>query len=400
VQKTCRFLCPTSIGNKKQKRCCDAQMKKMQDFFIKSQNSQVHFFCALVLMCGLSLAVQAIISLPWGGMVAASCRWDCFWYQDIVQNGYAVLPRLYDDFRPAQASWAFFPLYPLLTILTQKLLHLGSPAAGLLINILLWPLLIVLCWVDLSLRKVEVNKIYFALFFIIYPFNIWYYAQYSEAIYGVLLMAAVVFLRKDRPGATSLLCAFMAAARPTGFIMGACLAAWSLLYGTENPAAPNGSSVRNRVTNSLLILASSGAGLSVYVLYLFHIMGDGFAFAHVEVAWGKEFHFFVYNIIHSFALRGHLSSIYCIAIIFTLWKMYRPGWGLNLLLSGVTAVLSMSAGLVSIERYFFGNPLVIQFLAYVVLSQRAPVRLGILGVLAVLRIAASFLWYSNSGWLL
>jgi hypothetical protein len=41
------FLCPTSIGNKKQKRCCDAQMKKMQDFFIKSQNSQVHFFLCL-----------------------------------------------------------------------------------------------------------------------------------------------------------------------------------------------------------------------------------------------------------------------------------------------------------------------------------------------------------------
>ena len=376
------------------------KIKKMQDFFGKAQKSNLHFFCALVLMCGLSLAVQAIISLPWGGMVAASCRWDCFWYQDIVQNGYPVLPRLYDDFRPAQASWAFFPLYPLLTIFTQKLLHLDGTASALLINILLWPVLIVLCWTDLFLRKIEVNKIYFALFFIIYPFNIWYYAQYSEALYGTLLMAAIVFLRKNRPDITALLCAFLAIARPTGFIMGACIAVWWLFHKAENSLVLNGLSVRERVTNSLLILASSGAGLSVYVLYLFHTMGDGLAFAHVEVAWGKEFHFFVYNIIHSFTLKGHLSSIYCIAIIFTVWKMYRPGWSLNLLLAGVTAILSISAGLVSIERYFFGNPLVIEFLAYIALSQRPPVRMGILGGLAIMRIAASFIWYSNSGWLL
>ena len=376
-------------------------MKNIKNIIDNFQINPVYFYISLILIYALSLGVQEIISLRWGGIVAASCRWDCFWYQDIARNGYSSIPRLYDDFRPAQANWAFFPLYPLLTYLMTKYFDISIGLSGFLINIILWPAIVVLCWIDLKIREIKVSKFIFYLFFIVYPFNIWYYAQYSEAVYGFLLMGAIVALRKNKTNFSTFLCFLLAMSRPTGFLMGGALAIWWLL---RKDGEHNSFSIvriqRKRITDSLLLLAGSGAGLSVYVVYLFHVMGDGFAFKHVEIAWGKDFHFFLYNIVKSAFDGNFISLFYCVTVLVTVWGMCVLRWGVNAFLMAITAVLSISTGVISVERYFFGNPLVIQFLAYLVISRSGFFLAYIFAILFLLRIFVSFSWYGGSVWLI
>ncbi|MBB2204787.1 hypothetical protein [Gluconacetobacter takamatsuzukensis] len=343
-------------------------------------------------VCAITVVLKALLALPWGGLVAASCQWDCFWYSDIVRNGYSRLPRLDDPLRLAQANWAFFPLYPLLARAVGSGLHLDAVLAEILVNILLWPVLIFLCLRDLELRGLGVDRLLFVLFFVLYPFNVWYMVQYSEALYGVLLMAAIVALRQEQVALAALACALLALARPTGFVMAVCLAGWWLASGVSVTRA----SMMVRVRESLLLVVAGGAGLSVFVLYLFHLTGDGFGFVHVETAWGREFHFFLLHVLYALDSVLIPFGIYALAAFALVWRMCTPVWALSALLVGTTTLLATSTSVVSVERYALGNPLVIQFLAYMVISLPPRARGMVMAGMGVLSVRMLLLWYSGS----
>ncbi|MFT8898208.1 MAG: hypothetical protein ABF968_14805 [Acetobacter sp.] len=377
----------------------------MRDSFLdlqKKTNSSLKVFVIVILAaCGAGLSLSALLSLPWGGLASASCRWDCFWYSDIVSNGYSRLPLLYDEKRLAEANWAFFPLYPSLVSASQHLFTLGTQSAGLLINIVLWPLLIFLCYRDIELRSIRTDRLLFVLFFVLYPLNIWYTVQYSEAVYGVMLMAAIVALRSGRIGMAALSCALLALARPTGFMMTVCLSVWWFL---ERPAGTTKFTLdteRHRLSDSLLLIAAGGVGLSLFVLYLFHVTGDGFAFAHVEIAWHKRFRFFLLHIIHAFSHLNKIQfGVFALLAIVMIWKMCSRQWALNAFLVGSTAFLASSTGVASIERYVFGNPLAIQFLACTLLSRSQRFIMISLLIMAMLHIVTTILWYSQINWVM
>lgn len=298
------------------------------------------FLIVISSVCFFGLLLSGLLALPWGNLVAATCRWDCFWYNDIVKNGYPRLPLLYDPLRPTQGAWAFFPLYPLITSTIGYFLVLNTQSAGLLVNVILWPFLIFLCYRDLELRNTHVDRFLFSVLLVVYPFNIWYTAQYSEAIYGVLLMAAIVALRRERVGWAALMCALLSTSRPTGFIMTSCLSAWWLFSAPRDSKNFIRNEVYRRISDSLLLVAAGGAGLSLFVLYLFYITGDGFAFAHVEIAWNKKFRFFIFNIFRAFKHQHERAfGIYALLSILVIGKMCSRKWALNAFLVGTTALL-------------------------------------------------------------
>lgn len=356
-----------------------------------------NFFIVIVVACFLNILASALLALPWGNLISASCRWDCFWYSDVATNGYSRIPLLYDVRRPAQAAWAFFPLYPLISSTISHFFAINVQSAGFLVNIILWPFVIFLCYRDLELRNIYTNRLFFLLFFIFYPFNIWYTAQYSEAIYGLLLMTAIVTLRSGQVELAALICAFLSIARPTGIIMTICLSAWWLLSNPKNTRICTNRPLQHRISDSLLLIAAGGAGLSLFVLYLFHLTGDGFAFTHVEIAWHKKFRFFLFHILHALSHKHEIfSGIFAILSLLLIGKMFSRTWALNVFLVGSTALLASSTGTQSIERYVFGNPLTIQFLACSTLSRSQRFIWITIIAMAILHLATTILWYYES----
>lgn len=340
--------------------------------------------------CLAGLVVCALLAIPWGGLVTANCHWDCWWYLDISRDGYPSLPHPAGTAGPGQAAWAFFPLYPALIHLTNRLFGLPPQSAGLLVNILLWPLLIFLCQRDAEWRGQPVNRALFALFFVLFPFTIWYTAQYSEALYGVVLMATLLALRRHHILSAAMGCALLALARPTGFAMSVCLAGWWLVAHRDERRG-------TVMAESLLLIAAGGAGLSLFVLYLAHLTGDGFAFLHVQTAWARHLQFFVLPILQAFKKMSNLPGGLCaVATIGLLVWMWRLRWRLAAWLVGMTALIATSTSVLSLERYVFGNPLTIEFLACFTLTRSPPIRALILTIMGLFHILTTLGWYSHN----
>ena len=345
----------------------------------------------------MALGVSMLLALPAHDLVSAACQWDCGWHLSVARGGYFLTPFLIDPHTAGQANWAFFPLYPMLSGLLATLLGLSVEQAGMMLNIILWPVIIWLCGRDLRLRGIPFSPVLLPLAFVLYPLNVWYMAQYSEAVYGVMLMVCVTSLRARQVNVAALSCALLALARPTGFIMVICLAGWWTISSYSGEKA-----VKDRMADSLLLVAAGGAGLSLYVLYLFHVMGDGFAFAHVQIAWDRHFQLFFLTFLHNLMHLKHIGTCVlevCICVV--IWRMARaPGWRLNALLAGVTTLLAVTTGTDSIARYVFANPLTIEFLVCAVLTRPPPVRALVLSGMGLAHLWTTTLWFHTSGLLM
>ncbi|MCP1215541.1 hypothetical protein NKW53_05605 [Acetobacter orientalis] len=370
---------------------------------IKNKINGNNFIFLVFLFSGFCLIIQTILSLHWGGLVEASCRWDCPWYMSIAQDGYSTLPPLEIGGRHqgARVNWAFFPLYPLIISSLNTFIPLTVKEIGLIVNLIIWPIVILLCYYDTKIRGMKIDKVFFVIFFSFYPFNIWYTAQYSEGIYGLFLMCSLVALRRGYISIGAIACIFLALSRPTGFMMSACLAVWWWFTQNARYTFSKPSFLSTRLLDSTLILVSGGAGLSLYVLYLFHLVGDGFAFSHVETAWRKEFHLFPYYLIHAFFHKKEFKfGLYAFCSIFLIIKMSNKTWSLNATLIGTTALLASCVGLESIERYVFGNPLAIQFLAWSAYSKPPQTRKLILFLMLVGHVITTLMWFKQSHWVI
>ncbi|KON64424.1 hypothetical protein KOEU_20080 [Komagataeibacter europaeus] len=357
------------------------------------------FLVFIFALCSLNFGFLSLVAhfSHYGDIARATCQWDCRWYTGIVHNGYDRLPRLQGSDGLTQADWAFFPLYPLVSYAMQVGLHISTLWAELSVNLILWPVLIYLCWRELAARAINVDRIGFALFCVLYPFNIWYTSQYSEGVYGVLLISTLILLRKNHILWAALACFLLGFSRPTGFPTGVMIAGWWFFRRTGITLRTR-SIVRGRLAvpaqESFLLISAAGAGLSVFVLYLYNLMGDGFAFSHVEVGWEKHFSFFLTNFIDSFLQAKKIKlGIYFIFSCYFIYGMLLKKWYLNFAIMAFIALMVGSTGLESIERYVFSNPLMIEFLAFLTLTQARVRRWSILTLLLVLHIVVIELWF-------
>ncbi|GCE91450.1 hypothetical protein MSKU15_3051 [Komagataeibacter diospyri] len=369
------------------------------DFKEYIDRSSIAFLVFIFALCGLNFGFLSLIAhfSHYADIAHATCQWDCKWYTGIVRNGYDRLPQLHGSDGLTQANWAFFPLYPLMSYATQMGLHISTLWAELLVNLALWPVLIYLCYRELAARAVDVDRIGFTLFCVIYPFNIWYTSQYSEGIYGVFLISTLILLRKNHILGAAFACFLLSFSRPTGFPTAVMIAGWWFFRRTgitlrirsiawERMAVP--------VQESFLLISAAGAGLSIFVIYLYHLMGDGFAFSHVEVGWEKHFSFFLTNFIDSFLQAKKIKlGLYFIASCYFIYGMLAKKWYLNFSIMSFVALMVGSTGLDSIERYVFSNPLMIEFLAFLTLTQARVRRWSILTLLFALHIVVIELWF-------
>lgn len=358
-------------------------------------NNNIPFFLFICALCSLNFLLYYVLTPSHTSVARSTCQWDCYWYTDIVRNGYATFPVLHDPRRLAQADWAFFPLYPALSHVVQGIFHIGILWAELVPNLILWPVLIYLCHREMAGRGIVVDRMAFALFCVIYPFNVWYTAQYSEGVFGVLLVSVLLAMQRRAIPWAAFFCCLLSLSRPTGFVASALIAGWWTIRQVNlKTISTTWKNLLAPIQESALLLSAAGAGLSIYVFYLLHLTGDGFAFSHVEVGWGRHFRFLPVGLVHDIRQKhGPEFFIYFITACYFSYKMARMKWGIGALIVSVTLFLAASTGLQSIERYAFSNPLMMEFLAFLVLSRSRRMQWGILTALFVLHIVMIELWF-------
>lgn len=213
------------------------------------------------------------------------CSWDCGWYHDLVRDGYQRVPLgPADGAEDGKANWAFFPLFPLAARLGMAITGLGFQWSAQLLNNLafLAALPLLLAYARLWLPREDALFVVALLAFS--PFSLYFSVPYTEALYLLGMLAALLAARQDRWLLAGLCAAALSATRNLGVFLVLPLAwlAWQrfgwrsllrLAPGTER---------------CWLALVCCGAGLAAYMLFLQYWMGDAQAFRHVQAAWGIQ----------------------------------------------------------------------------------------------------------------
>ncbi|MBV1822608.1 MULTISPECIES: hypothetical protein [Komagataeibacter] len=308
------------------------------------------------------LGIVVLLDLPYGGIGAASCQWDCAdAYRRIIQQGYDRTPTL-AAYWLGQANWAFFPAFPMVMKGVMYLTGLSMPNAGIVINAILLPILVYLCYVYQSKKYGPIDFRIYALFFLTFPPTLWLRIQYTECMYGLLLVGTSWFLLKNRIYIASLCAFLLCLSRPTGILCVMVLAPFyffnecrqtnriGLIEGRFERWVPP-------VTNTMMLLTAGGAGLSLFMIYLYYLTGDSLAFSHIQIGWDRKFHIPGYWMLYQIQKKSHINWVISAVLdMLVIYMGFRKKLYVEATTLLVTFMFAFSSSLMSIHRIIMANP--------------------------------------------
>lgn len=318
----------------------------------------------LFLLLGLLLRYAAFVSSSdehgFLAFTQALCRWDCGWYIGIAERpGYHGFPIPGGN---NVGSWGFFPLYPLLVSALTSVVPLPTLMVGSLTSMLLSFIAALAAWPLLG-RNIRAYTLYCA-FLLAGPFSFHVTTMLTESLFVLLITLVFLMLQRCRYLAAGIFSALLSATRIVGvFIVFATLAKLVEDHRREGGTMRAFPAALLARPDLLLAVVISPLGLFAYMLYLHLLIGDGFAFSHVQRAFGRS-------------IADPLSQLF---YGFQAWKFegWRPVWvpwsafaalgGLMLcavlawrrhygaaLFCALCILLPLSAGLASMVRYVMG----------------------------------------------
>lgn len=244
-------------------------------------------FAIAVLCVAARLVAYAWMGTAWGGLTEAMCHFDCGWYERIALDGYGADSGF--GTLGSYPHWAFFPLYPLLL----RAMSLALPVSPHLVSTqLVGILLSCLCLAGFLLvggryvlrSRGAVRPLLWGAVVLAMPNTHFMSAVYTEALFALLSTGCLLALAADRPLLAAGVAALASATRPTGIVLSL------LVIGDRLRAAWRGRRVANRwalAEACLLPIAIAPLGLSAYMVMQYLAVGDGLAFSHVQVDWGR-----------------------------------------------------------------------------------------------------------------
>jgi len=306
-------------------------------------------------------------------------KWDTGWYYGIANDGYTY------SGPGAQSPVAFFPAYPFLTRLIDRVFPGDALHAGVLLSFLAGVTAVLLFnrWATGAFGK-RVGRWATALL-VLYPFSFYLFgAVYSDALFLCAVLSAFVLLEKDHPVLAGIVGAVATAARPVGLALTFALVIRSLelrgllgSYGVPRrllaatarrsaTASPTPTPTRRRPRPGDLGVLLSVGGIAAYCALLAYRFGEPFAFAKVAGApgWNRTVDlptilkddFFTYfenpdlNAIQGGLALQAFATLACIALVPAIVR--RLGWGYAAYVAVVVGVPAASSShFIGMGRY-------------------------------------------------
>ena len=218
-------------------------------------------------------------------LVNLPLRFDAGWYLSIARNGYMWTPR--DVGR--QQNIAFFPAFPMAMRLVGRISGASGIAyiyGGLLIShvAFLWALMLLyqLARDDLG----EPAAAGAVLLLASYPFSVFHGAVYTESLFLLAALGAVLEFRHNRWGHAILWGLLAGLTRPNGCLLALTLATLAL---TGYLARRRRGSRRVFLAGELAAIGAPVLGAAIYWLFLWQFTGSPFRWSEQHEAWGRTF---------------------------------------------------------------------------------------------------------------
>jgi mannosyltransferase PIG-V len=217
-------------------------------------------------------------------LVNVPLRWDAGWYLSIARVGYMWTPR--DVGRPQNI--AFFPAFPMAMRVVGRLFGSSGVAylyGGLVIShvAFLWALLLLyqLARDDLGDRAAASGTV---LLLACYPFSVFHAAVYTESLFLLACVGAVLGFKRQRWVRSILWGALAGLTRPNGCLLALTLAT---LIVASRPRKREGITMIQ--IGALGAVVGPVAGAAIYWLFLWQFTGNPFQWSEQHEAWGRTF---------------------------------------------------------------------------------------------------------------
>jgi hypothetical protein len=208
-------------------------------------------------------------------------RWDSNWYGRIAQLGYEFFPD-----KPSSA--AFFPLYPLCVRLVLMVTGTQVSLAGFLVSntALLGAVILLRRLVALDFPKLSRVPERTVWLFLLCPVTFFYSSTYTESLFILLSIAALLAARHRRWALAGLAGALLTATRINGLIILVPLL-WEA-FG-ESRRGSDSEIVAGGILRSRWWLIIVPIGFVTTATYFYFRFGDALAFAHAQATWLRRF---------------------------------------------------------------------------------------------------------------
>ena len=269
--------------------------------------------------------------------------WDTGWYLEVANTGYSALVHSRGPV-VGQANYAFFPLYPLLARLGEKITG-DLFTSGLIVSNIF---LLVSCIFFYKLVKLDYSNntaLRSIKYLFIFPTAFIFSGAFTESLFLALLIMCFYFAKKQQWAYVAIAGLFLALTRSLGVI--AVLPLFYIYLENIN------FNIR-KIRYDIIFLIGLPLGLLTFMVYNYHLTGDFLAFAHIQSAWTRDFSNPIY-ILFKGLLSKDIYELYLawptLAALGFLCVFYKR-IGFTYWLLGVYSIfIPLCSGLLSMPRF-------------------------------------------------
>lgn len=294
---------------------------------------------------------------------AALNKWDASWYYSIMAKGYDLIP--YGNDGGDAANWAFFPLYPMMIRYIGRIIKIDMVTMGSIVSTVFFILSLIIGYLYIvETRRNKKLGIFYVLIMTFGMYSFYFSIVYTEALYIFLLSLSLYLLYKKKYILMGIIGALLSATRNMGVMLVFAVAAqYTAEYLKRDDKSITGYFVTAfKKPDFLLGISLIPAGLFSYMTYLKRLTGDYLAFAHIQVAWGRENSNPILKLIKE-TLKAllHLDKFnfyFCawagVAILISIYLAIEKRY-YEAILGIIFILIPLSSGFQSIPRYIVGS---------------------------------------------
>lgn len=306
----------------------------------------------------------------------ALALWDTGAFKEIALYGYDIKFIHTAHGEEGYASWAFFPLMPLIVrffyIITFRTLNINL--IGTFVNMGIYYVFLLTALKYMRFKNIKINMKLFILLFVFNPYSYYFFIMYSEALYMLLVLTCFYFIEKNKLVFAGVAGMFLTATRSTGFLIYI-----PLLYKIFKLNYKKGNNIFLTIWGTLKNLLFNlehnisifliPLGICLYMNHLYSVTGDATAFLSVQTAWGRKNGFFITNIINglnnantNIIAGNRAQAIICIICLAVLFFMFLRKKYLYAVFCLVSLLIPMTSGLCSMQRFAIGTVFMLLFI--------------------------------------